>query len=472
MPENNGLEQQARAEIRPIKERVEDQLIAQPGVVAVDIGHKVSKGKTTGELSIVVYVTKKKPKSSLAADELIPAKIDGIATDVKELTIELQAMVRLEDGAQVDPSPYPTLVGGIGIGPVRSVYLTPPAVPTAGNYVFVGTLGALVRDRGSGATMALTNFHVACIDSGWHVGDRMVQPSLVDGGSAATQQFGSLTRATLSGEVDGALITLDAGKLWDASVQGIGDINGSAAATVGLAVQKRGRTTEHTFGSVASTDFTVTIDYGDGLGSRTLRHQIRINTDTSRSARFSDHGDSGSTVLDGSRNVVGLLFAGSNDGSMTFANPIASVLSELNIELLLPTRYVPPVVSRSPLLCPSRIPVLCPTRSPLVCYSRTVICQFTRPILCHQTRTPVCYVVNSRPTCPPPLVSRAICGGGDPFNPRGPIENPGIFGPGQQAGSQYSSGEFDDDPTYWAGYLAAVEDLASEQDDTNEQDQV
>jgi hypothetical protein len=404
-------ENEARAAIRPVKERVEDALIAQPGIVAVDIGHKISKGVRTGELSIVVYVDKKKPKSALPKDQVIPAEIDGIKTDVKELTIELQPAVELADGsAFVDATVYPTLTGGISMGPVRSLHLDPPDVPTSGQYVFSGTLGALVRDRASGATMALTNFHVACLNNSWTAGDRMVQPSIPDGGGSAVQ-FGSLARGSLTDQVDAAVITLDAGKAWEPSIHDIGWVAGQAAAIVGETVRKRGRTTELTYGSVASTDFTASVNYGGAIGVRTLKHQLRINTDTTKSPRFSDHGDSGSMVVNASRHVVGLLFAGSNDGSMTFANPIT----------------------------------------------------------CRITRTPVCEVVYSRPACPPgPFFSRACNDPSDPFHPGGPIEIPGGRIPGFTAdysdpyAGQYSTGEFEDDTSYWSGYLAALEDLSDE----------
>jgi hypothetical protein len=47
---------------------------------------------------------------------------------------------------------------------------------------------------------------------------------------------------------------------------------------------------------------------------------------------FGDHGDSGSVVVDANNKVVGLYFAGSSDGTGV-ANPIAAVLSALNIDL-------------------------------------------------------------------------------------------------------------------------------------------
>ena len=79
-----------RAAIRPVKESIEDELIAKPGVVAVDIAEKETDGKKTGELSIVVFVEEKKPKSKLGKGAAIPTEIDGVKTDVQELVIELQ----------------------------------------------------------------------------------------------------------------------------------------------------------------------------------------------------------------------------------------------------------------------------------------------------------------------------------------------------------------------------------------------
>ena len=63
------------------------------------------------------------------------------------------ASVLLDEAAEplIDATAYTTLEGGISMGPCRSVFLSPPDVPAPGNYIFVGTLGAMVRDRTSGA---------------------------------------------------------------------------------------------------------------------------------------------------------------------------------------------------------------------------------------------------------------------------------------------------------------------------------
>jgi hypothetical protein len=75
----------------------------------------------------------------------------------------------------------------------------------------------------------------------------------------------------------------------------------------------------------------VSVDYGDGLGVHVLTDQVSIATDTTQNPLFSDHGDSGSVIVDSTGAVVALLFAGA--GTNTVGNPIASVLTELNIAI-------------------------------------------------------------------------------------------------------------------------------------------
>lgn len=448
----------ARAQIRGVKQAAEADLLARKNVIGVDIADKETDGRTTGRLAIVVFVEEKQPRSKLAAADRVPEEIDGIPTDVQQMTVELQGPSReLVDQLtpQVDTTMYTTLHGGISMGPLRSVYLTPPDVTSAGYYIFAGTLGAMVRDRGNGATMALTNFHVACVNNTWSVGDRMVQPSLLDGGSSGNQ-FGSLTRATLSDDVDGAVVTVDTGESTSATVQDIGDVAGHTAATVGAAVRKRGRTTELTYGTVVSTDFTVSINYGSDVGSRTLHHQIRVQTDTSRSSRFSDHGDSGSVVMDDNRMVVGLLFAGSSDGQWTFANPIQSVLDELNVDLL-----VAPVVTRPIVTCLNTRLAICTITRPAACVltrtvscnvTRTPSCLVTRAVACNITRASWCPVVTRVPaTCN--VLTRAGC--------EVPVPGPGpVEGGPVDDGHGYGYGATADVPEeYWAGYLAALEEI-------------
>jgi hypothetical protein len=432
-----------------VKERVEEELLGRPGVVAVDVNYKVTAGEKTGRIAIVVSVKEKKGKRSLKADELIPEEIDGIPTDVIEEEIVLhQFALPVEEVAPlVDAASYPTLQGGISIGPCRSVYLTPPEVPSAGYYIFVGTLGAIVKDRSTGAAMALTNFHVACVDSTWSVGDTMTQPSRVDGGSCPAGKFGSLTRAVLTEHVDGSVLTIDAGKSWACKIAEIGSVKGTNTAAVGMAVRKRGRTTGLTYGNVTSTDYTTTIDYGDGLGVHTLKNQIKVEVDTSKSVQFGNKGDSGSVVVDGANKVVGLHFAGNTAGTVGVANPIQFVLDELGVDMC--TEWT--IITK---------PVIC---EPLV--SKAIVCAITKfPSCAFVTKTVICTVVTTpnlclvtKATCPIvtkicPIVTRA-CPGPDP----GPLVRPPDIG-GLDPRSLYGAPAADPvDDAFWTGYYAALD---------------
>ena len=103
----------------------------------------------------------------------------------------------------------------------------------------------------------------------------------------------------------------------------IGELNGSAQATLGMAIQKSGRTTGYTTGEIQQIDVTVNVQYGPG--------NIAQFTDQLLAGPMSQGGDSGSAVLDMDRRLVGLLFAGSN--TTTIMNRIEHVFSALNVSV-------------------------------------------------------------------------------------------------------------------------------------------
>lgn len=451
------------AAIRPVKQRIEDELLARPGVTGVDINEKYTDGVATGQLSIVVYVESKTPAGDLADGEAIPATIEGIPTDVQEEKIVLHDSYTMVEAVapQIDATQYGTLHGGISMGPCRTVFRTPPDVPTAGNYTFVGTLGAIVIDRVTKAEMALTNFHVACVDTGWAPGDTMAQPGRPDGGSCPADVFGSLTRAVLSEHVDGAVVSITAGKATECTIEGIGDVKGHAAAVLNSDVRKRGRTTELTFGRVTSVDASVSINYGDGLGNRTLKNQVRIVADTAQSAVFSAGGDSGSVVVDGNNMVIGLLFGGSTQA--TYANPIGFVMDELGVDLCVKSDFVPIKTKLSgwcheipkTLIAATCQPVK--TNSWTLCSSipRTVIRVTCEPVLVKTRIRILCEPVQSLPTCKFPF---------DPGEFRPPrFRNPGVLGP-RDLEALYGApddGEAVND-AFWIGYYTALQAVVND----------
>ena len=308
-------------EVIAIKERVEAQFLGAPGVTGIDVGYKVVGGQRTDQVAIRVHVAAK--TDNIPDDQRVPAEIEGVVTDVLERRYELHVLTQpLADmSPQADTTHYATLQGGVSMGPSRVI----------NGSIYAGTLGAIVIDNATNQHVALTNFHVACVDNTFSNGDRMVQPSRIDSGVVPTDEFGSLARETLSANVDGAVISIDSGRSSQCEIVDIGSVRGTTTATLGMAVRKRGRTTLLTYGSVDGLSGSVTINYGDGIGVRTLANQLSIAADTTRNPLFSDHGDSGSVIVDDFGFVVGLLFAGA--GTTTVANPIAAVLSELNISM-------------------------------------------------------------------------------------------------------------------------------------------
>ena len=319
-----------RAIIRPVKQAVEDQLLDLPGVVAVDIGEKRIGGRGTGEQVIVVSVPRKIPPERLRPGVRVPPEVLGVRTDVIEEHPQLHhehcgleeppaLLERRCGGARV-------VAGGAGIAPCRPVLLAPPDVLSAGEYRRIGTLGALVVGHGhSPVVMGLTTFDVACMDDAWTVGDRMIDPE-------AGHVYADLARAALSGRVDAAAVTIGGGLEYSCSLADIGPVTGQDCAYPGETVRKKGYGTGVTRGTVISVDATLRLDHGAALGVRILREQIRVVV-TPPTARFAGRGDAGAALIYAEGRVVGLHLGGSRDGTVGFACPIASVLTELDVDL-------------------------------------------------------------------------------------------------------------------------------------------
>lgn len=308
-------------EIRRVKAAAENQWLKKKGVTGVDVGYKYVKGKRTDELAIRVLVEEKK---DVPKKDAVPPTINGVKTDVIKRKFVLHQMKMKVDDIEIkaDTGTYNPVKGGISIGPCRAI----------GGFVYTGTLGAVVKDNATGDPMLLSNFHVMCVDDGWSVGDNMCQPSRVDTGACPADVVGQLQRAVLNSNVDCAVSSLS-GRGYSCSIEELGIVMGTAPAALDMEVRKRGRTTGLTYGTVDSLDLSVNIDYGDGLGVVTLTNQIGIEADTNQSPQIGDSGDSGSVVVDNNMKIVGLYFAGNEEGTYGVANPIADVLSQLNVSV-------------------------------------------------------------------------------------------------------------------------------------------
>ncbi len=143
------------------------------GAIMVSFGEKVSGGKPTGRKAIVIGVPEKLPLNQLRKQDLIPAELQGMETDVVEFhQVNLLPKVQAAD-------PYRTKMhrpafGGISIGHPE---------------ITAGTLGCLVWKDGK--AYALTNWHVGNMNEG-KIGDPMLQPGPYDGGTIHDNYYGTI----------------------------------------------------------------------------------------------------------------------------------------------------------------------------------------------------------------------------------------------------------------------------------------
>jgi hypothetical protein len=75
---------QIEKRIQYVIEKHKEELMKKPNVVGVAFGEKVVQGKPTGKPSLVIFVKKKLPLSSLRPTDVIEPEIEGVETDVVE----------------------------------------------------------------------------------------------------------------------------------------------------------------------------------------------------------------------------------------------------------------------------------------------------------------------------------------------------------------------------------------------------
>jgi hypothetical protein len=191
-----------------------------------------------------------------------------------------------------------------------------------------GTLGALIRLNG--VPQILSNNHVLARSGLAESGEAVTQPGLVDTNcSARPARAVAIFRRDWvplgSANVDVAVARVVRGKVDPSgTILGLGvPCTDMQEPAVGLTVQKSGRTSGVTTGTIQAIDAEVTVDYQQGCvtgpyTAHRFERQIVIGPQD-----FSVAGDSGSLILSTDMRPVALLFAGS--GTVTLANPIQDV---------------------------------------------------------------------------------------------------------------------------------------------------
>ena len=238
----------------------------------------------------------------------------------------------------------------------------PIGVSTGHPNITAGTIGARVSD-GQGNTYALSNNHVYADVNSATIGDNVLQPGPYDGGLNPADAIGALADyqpikfgKKQTNTIDAAIAitsTDDVGNSTPADGYGTPGSQ-TVAATVGQSVQKYGRTTGQTAGSVSEIGISVDVCYvpaGPVGCKKSARFVGQIGVvDQNGGGNFSAGGDSGSLIVDSSLNPVALLFAGSS--ARTLANPIDAVLDRFGVTIdsgpTLPPNDAPVVTISSP----------------------------------------------------------------------------------------------------------------------------
>jgi len=290
-------------------------------VLGVGIGRKITKGRITAKPCVRLYLEHKIDRALIPRDLLLPPSIGDVETDIIE-TGPLRALAAVPAGRKrVRP-----LRPGCSIG----FHFTDAEV---GN-LMAGTLGAIVE--ADGLRFLLSNNHVLANENRLPVGTAIFQPGPLDGGGAEDDRVATLARFVALAEdapnaVDCALATVDDATAVRATVlPRVGRLASPEPvdAALGMTVEKTGRATGYTTGTVHDVSATVTVQFD--IGRLVFEDQVLITGD---GGLFCDGGDSGSLVVDReSSRATGLLFGGGREFGIV--NHLGDVLSRLAVKLV------------------------------------------------------------------------------------------------------------------------------------------
>ncbi|TVP45226.1 MAG: PKD domain-containing protein [Gemmatimonadales bacterium] len=284
-------------------ERHTPALMQRPGVVGTGVGLDEE-----GRPSVRIFLVHGQVRD-------LPARLDNVPVS---RVVTGNFVLRQDRTARARPAPI-----GFSVGHPN---------------ITAGTLGARVTNGSQ--VFILSNNHILANNNNASIGDAALQPGAFDGGSEPNDVIGTLH--------DFEPFNFDSNNLMDAAIALVNpnDISGSTpstagygapstntvTATVGMGVQKYGRTTGHTFGTVAETNVTVSVCFETRGPFTCARSATFVGQFTVTDGSFSAGGDSGSLIVTASgNNPVGLLFAGSS--TRTIANPIQVVLDRFGVTI-------------------------------------------------------------------------------------------------------------------------------------------
>lgn len=274
-------------------------------IVGVGYGVKISGQSIVDDLALRVYVRSKLPKSQIPIDEQVPPEINGKLTDVIPV-YDLSALAR-------------PVECGVSVGHFE---------------ITAGTLGCLVKKSAGDddEIFILSNNHVLANENRANIGDNILEPGRLDGGTdpiANLTDFEPIALDDQANFIDAAIAKIINKNDVRSAILTIGDVQQPPISpAMYQSVRKHGRTTGHTVGVIMDLAADIRVRFGQKLAN--FEDQLAIQ---GVNGLFSQGGDSGSLIVDAmTRRPVALLFAGG--GNQTFACPINRVLSRFDVDIL------------------------------------------------------------------------------------------------------------------------------------------
>jgi hypothetical protein len=327
---------------------VKTTLLKIPNVVAVGIGFKESGKKFTEEISYRVFVPEKKGLTDLRPDEIIPASINGIPTDVLTPYVVVNDSDVCGDERRTLSKKRP-LQAGIAVSTDSTSYGT------------LGWFGTLADS----SVVLLTNKHVLYDETNTTDSSvrKTAQPQLGDPSTCCCCTCGddNAIGESIIGirdispasdtSVDCAIARINADftddiiyRITNDSTTEVLSVAGIAEAAVGDNVRKIGARSGFTRGTVIHIgDIAVAVPPDSaGTAIAVRQGQVLIIPDAAETyqvregvckAAFSNSGDSGAVILNGDNRIIALNWGGdrtTNNVGITIACRIQNVLDKLS----------------------------------------------------------------------------------------------------------------------------------------------
>ena len=202
-----------------------------------------------------------------------------------------------------------------------------------------GTLGCVVADDDSGCDLILSCHHVLADLAGASLGDAVLHPAPPDPAAARIARYersGPIAFGPSDvNKVDAAVARAEVSV--SRAIQSIGTMTGAEYdPPFGTVVQKHGRTTAHTVGSIQYKNMSFRNAYYSGATVLipVFEGQFGIVGDGNK-PMFAELGDSGAVVVTTANEAVGMVIAVAAATDLTLVTPIGVVENELGVSLCL-----------------------------------------------------------------------------------------------------------------------------------------